>query len=108
MIAQTSAGAAPYKPAKKRKNIDLPEIAWQKLGLLAVSEGISLKAFVEKTLERMANRVEITVHENPSPSNDPWYDVPENVEMVMQASEEVKKYGGKVYTLDQIKEKLGL
>lgn len=108
MITHASAGAASYKPVKKRKNIDLPEIAWQKLAVLAISEGVSLKSFVERTLERMANRVEVTVHESPSPSGDPWYDVPENVEMVMQAAEEAAKYPERCKPWEEVKKELGI
>lgn len=49
----------------KRKNIDLPVEVLQKLSLLAVAQGRSLKAFIEQLLIAKANSISVEVHENP-------------------------------------------
>lgn len=54
----------------KRKNIDLPVEVLQKLSLMAVAQGRSLKAYIEQLLIAKANSITIEVHENPSPSGD--------------------------------------
>ena len=57
----------------KRKNIDLPVDTLQKLSIMAVAQGKSLKNFIETLLISKANSVAIEVSENPSPSGDPWF-----------------------------------
>lgn len=42
---------------KKRKNIDLSADTARLLGFMAVSEGLSLKAYIEQLLDRQANSV---------------------------------------------------
>ena len=63
----------------KRKNIDLPVDTLQKLSIMAVAQGRSLKNFIETILINNANSVSVEVSENPSPSGDPWFDDPENM-----------------------------
>lgn len=53
----------------KRKNIDLPVDTLQKLSIMAVAQGKSLKNFIETILIAKANAVAIEVDENPSPSS---------------------------------------
>ena len=64
----------------KRKNIDLPVDVLQKLSLMAVAQGRSLKAYIEQLLIAKANSITIEVRENPSPSGDKWFDDAENME----------------------------
>lgn len=66
----------------KRKNIDLPVDTLQKLSMLAVSQGKSLKAYIESILISKANSVTVEVKENPSPSGDPWFEDTENIAMI--------------------------
>ncbi len=61
----------------KRKNIDLPVDTLQKLSIMAVAQGKSLKNFIETILISKANTVAVEVSENPSPSGDPWFNDPE-------------------------------
>lgn len=63
----------------KRKNIDLPIDTLNKLSILASSKGKSLKRYIESILISKANSVSIQISENPSPSGDEWFDIPENV-----------------------------
>lgn len=56
--------------AIKRKNIDLPVETLQKLSLLAVAQGKSLKGYIESLLISKADSVSIEIKENPSPSGD--------------------------------------
>lgn len=74
----------------KRKNIDLPAELWQKLSLLAVSQGMSLKAYAEKILAAKANQVEIIVRDNPSPSGDSWWNNPDNTAIVDRGIDDLK------------------
>ena len=92
----------------KRKNIDLPVYVLQKLSLMAVAQGRSLKAYIEQLLIAKANSISIEVHENPSPSGDKWFNDPENMESVRRGIQEMKEDKGKAYTLDEIRERLGL
>ncbi|MDE6108771.1 MAG: hypothetical protein K2F72_00610, partial [Muribaculaceae bacterium] len=57
----------------KRKNIDLPVETLQKLSIMAVAQGKSLKKYIETLLIAKADSVAIEVTENPSPSGDPWF-----------------------------------
>lgn len=92
----------------KRKNIDLPLETFQKLSLLAVSQGKSLKACIENLLIAKANSITIDIKENPSPSGDEWFDVAENMASVEKGISEMKAGKGKAYTQEEIKRALGI
>lgn len=92
----------------KRKNIDLPVDTLQKLSLMAVAQGKSLKNFIETILIAKANSVAVEVSENPSPSGDPWFDDPENMASVRRGIEDVKAGRCRAYSLDEIREMLGV
>lgn len=92
----------------KRKNIDLPVDTLQKLSLMAVAQGKSLKNFIETILIAKANSVVVEVSENPSPSGDPWFDDPENMASVRRGIEDVKAGRCRAYSLDEIREMLGV
>ena len=51
----------------KRKNIDLPIEAWQKLSILAAANGMSLKKYVESILIDYANSINIDITKSPKP-----------------------------------------
>lgn len=92
----------------KRKNIDLPVETLQKLSLLAVAQGKSLKAYIENLLIAKANSVTIEIQENPSPSGDPWFTIPENLQSLQKGMSEKENGDGKVYSISEIKGKLGV
>ena len=92
----------------KRKNIDLPVEVLQKLSLMAVAQGRSLKAYIEQLLIAKANSISVEVHENPSPSDDEWFDNAENVESVRRGVQEMSEGKGKAFTMDEIRERLGV
>ncbi len=92
----------------KRKNIDLPVDTLQKLSIMAVAQGRSLKNFIETILINKANSVLVEVSENPSPSGDPWFDDPENMASVRRGIEEMKAGKGRAYTMDEIRTLLGV
>ena len=92
----------------KRKNIDLPVEVLQKLSLMAVAQGRSLKAYIEQILIAKANSISIEVHENPSPSGDKWFDDPNNMDSVRQGIQEMNEGQGRAFTMDEIRERLGL
>ncbi|MBJ2184574.1 MAG: hypothetical protein JFR38_08730 [Muribaculaceae bacterium] len=87
----------------KRKNIDLPVETLQKLSILAVAQGKSLKNYIETLLISKANAVTVEVSENPSPSGDPWFDDPENVASVMRGIEQMKRGEGRAYSMDELR-----
>jgi hypothetical protein len=45
---------------------------------------------------------------NPSPSGDPWFDDPENMASLNRGIEDIKHGRSKAYSIDQIKELLGV
>jgi hypothetical protein len=92
----------------KRKNIDLPVETLQKLSILAVAQGRSLKNYIEHLLINKANSVSVEVSENPSPSGDPWFDDPENMASVRRGIEEMKAGKGRIYTMEEIRTLLGV
>ena len=93
---------------KKRKNIDLSVDTLKKLSIMAASQGKSVKAFIEDLLETKANSLSIEVSTNPSPSGDPWFDDPENMASVMRGIEDAKQGRVTDYTIDDIKNLLGV
>lgn len=92
----------------KRKNIDLPVEVLQKLSLMAVAQGRSLKAYIEQILINKANSISIEVHENPSPSGDEWFENADNMESVNRGIQEMKEGQGRAYTMDEIRKSLGV
>ena len=92
----------------KRKNIDLPIDTLQKLSIMAVAQGKSLKKFIETILIAKADSVSVEVRENPSPSGDPWFDDPENMALLKQGIAEMKAGKGRVYSMEEIRELLGV
>ncbi len=92
----------------KRKNIDLPVDTLQKLSIMAVAHGKSLKNFIETVLISKANTVAIEVSENPSPSGDPWFNDPENIASLNKGIAELKAGKGRAYSMDEIRELLGV
>ena len=92
----------------KRKNIDLPADILRKLSIMAASAGKSLKKYIEETMIDKANSTHITVYENPSPSGDPWFDDPENMASVQRGIAEMKAGKGRAYSMDEIRELLGV
>ena len=98
----------------KRKNIDLPVETLQKLSIMAVAQGKSLKKYIETILISKANSisVEVTegrdVNDNPSPSGDKWFDNSENMSSIRRGIEEIEAGKGRAYTMDEIRKLLGV
>ncbi len=92
----------------KRKNIDLPVDTLQKLSIMAVAQGRSLKNFIETILINKANSILVEVSENPSPSGDSWFDDPENMASVRRGIEDIKAGRSSAYSMDEIRELLGV
>ena len=78
----------------QRKNIDLPIETLQKLSLMAVAQGRSLKAYIEGILISKADSIVVEVRENPSPSGDEWFNDAKNLQMVSEGIKQ--KRAGKV------------
>ena len=94
--------------AVKRKIIDLPAETFQKLSLMAVAQGKSLKAYIESELIAKANNISVEVKENPSPSNDEWFNNPENISELDKGIRELKEGRTKAYSMTEIKNILGV
>ncbi len=92
----------------KRKNIDLPIDTLQKLSIMAAAQGKSLKNFIETILISKANAVAIEVSENPSPSGDPWFNDPGNIASINRGIEDIKAGRCRAYSMDEIRELLGV
>ncbi len=86
----------------KRKNIDLPVDTLQKLSIMAASQGKSLKKFIETIA------VEVEVRENPSPSGDTWFDDPGNIASVKRGIADMKSGKSRAYSMEEIRELLGV
>lgn len=92
----------------KRKNIDLPVETLQKLSLMTVAQGKSLKTYIEHILISKANGIAVEISENPSPSNDEWFDSPQNVESVNKGISEMKEGKMKAHSMGEIRDALGI
>lgn len=92
----------------KRKNIDLPVDTLQKLSVMAVAHGKSLKNYIETILIMKADSVKVEVSQNPSPSGDPWFDDPENIASVNRGIAQIKEGKGRTYTLEELRALMGL
>ena len=92
----------------KRTNIDLPVDTLQKLSIMAASQGKSLKKFIETILISKANAVEVEVRENPSPSGDTWFDDPGNIASVKRGIADMKSGKSRAYSMEEIRELLGV
>lgn len=92
----------------KRKNIDLPIETLQKLSLMAVAQGKSLKSYIESILISKADAITVNVSDNPSPSGDIWFDNPDNMASVRRGIAEQKAGKGRAYTMDEIRSLLGV
>ena len=97
-----------HTTAIKRKNIDLPVDTLQKLSLMAVASGKSLKAYIENVLIAKASSISVTVSSNPSPSNDEWFDNADNMDSVERGISQMEAGKGKAYSMDEIKTILGV
>ncbi len=85
----------------------MPAEAFTKLSILASAQGKSLKAYIENLLISKADSLKIEISPNPSPSGDPWFDDPENLAIVKQGIEEIKRGDSKVFTMEDIEKLLG-
>ena len=92
----------------KRKNIDLPVDTLQKLSLMAVAQGKSLKKFIESILITKANSIAVEVTENPSPSGDTWFEDPDNLASIDRGMAQMKAGMGKAYSMDEIRDLLSV
>ena len=92
----------------KRKNIDLPVDTLQKLSIMAAAHGKSLKKFIETILITKANAIAVKVEENPSPSGDTWFNDPENMASVRRGMEDIKAGRCRAYSMDEIRDLLGV
>ena len=94
--------------ALKRENIDLPADVLKKLSAMALSQGKTLKAYIENLLIDKAESMSLETGRNLSPSGDEWFDDPMNIQSVRKGMAEIEEGKGKVYTLEEIKETLGI
>lgn len=92
----------------KRKNIDLPVETLQKLSIMAVAQGKSLKNYIETILITKADSISVEVSDNPSPSSDLWFKNPDNMASVKRGIAEMEAGKGQVYSMDEIKNLLGV
>ncbi|MDE6269488.1 MAG: hypothetical protein K2M12_01370 [Muribaculaceae bacterium] len=90
----------------KRKNIDLPVETLQKLSIMAVAHGKSLKKYIETILINKANSVSVEVSENPSPSGDTWFNDPENMATVRRGIEDIQAGRCRAYSMKEIRDLL--
>lgn len=87
--------------AMKRKNVDLPVDVLARLTAMAAANGRTLKKYLETIIIDK-------VKESPSPSDDPWFDVPENIRMVQRGIRQLDNGEGRTYTAEELKTRLGI
>lgn len=75
---------------------------------MAAAQGKSLKKLIETVLISTANTIAVEVSENPSPSGDPWFNDPENIASVNRGIAEMKAGKGRAYSMDEIRDLLGV
>jgi len=92
----------------ERKKIDLPVDTLQKLSIMAVAQGKSLKNYIETILISKANTISVEVSENPSPSGDEWFNDPENMASVRRGIADMKAGRCRAYSIEEIREMLGV
>lgn len=92
----------------KRKNIDLPIDTLQKLSIMAAAQGKSLKKYIETILITKADSVSVEVCENPSPSGDPWFNDQKNLAELNEGIAQHKAGKTTAYTMDEIRDLLGV
>lgn len=63
---------------------------------------------VQSIKPKAASQSPTTKPANPSPSGDPWFDDPENIAIVMEGIADRKAGRMQAYTLEEIREMLGL
>lgn len=86
----------------------MPVETLQKLSIMAASQGKSLKAFIESLLVAKADSLSVEVSSNPSPSGDVWFDNLENMASVMRGIQDAKQGKTKAYTMEEIRNLLGV
>ena len=92
----------------KRKNIDLPIDAFQKLAVMAAAQGRSLKNYIEQILISKANSVSIDITANLSPSGDKWFDNPDNIASINRGLDQLQSGLGRQVSAAELKTDLGL
>jgi hypothetical protein len=50
----------------------------------------------------------LSAEENPSPSGDPYFLVPENLQAIREGLEQIKRGEGKTYTKEELRIRMGL
>ena len=55
-----------------------------------------------------AKSISVEVNENSSPSGDPWFDNPDNITSINRGIEEMKAGKGQPYSMDEIRNLLGI
>lgn len=75
---------------------------------MAVAQGRSLKNYIETLLISKADSLTVEVSENPSPSGDAWFNDPENIASVRRGLAEMKAGKGRAYSMDEIRDLLGI
>ncbi len=63
---------------------------------------------LQKTEMAKTESLEIENTANPSPSNDPWFNAPDNMASIERGIEESKNADVKTYTIDEIRELLDI
>jgi hypothetical protein len=76
--------------------------------MMAEAQGYSLKSFMEHSLISRANSAEGEVSANPSPSGDKWFNDPKNLSEVNEGIKDVEEGRTRVYSMEEIKNALGL
>ncbi|MCI7314797.1 MAG: hypothetical protein PUI86_03350 [Bacteroidales bacterium] len=86
----------------KCQNIELPADVMDKLADMALQSGKTLKAYIESVLTGKVRGNGI------SPSNDPWFDDEENLNLLKRGINDIQSGNSRIYSVPEIKMLLGL
>ena len=73
------------------------------MSFMAVLQGKSLKAYIEQILIAKASSINIKVNENPFPSNDEWFNNPNNIEEIQESIAQQLSGETKAYSIEDTK-----
>lgn len=105
-IKQVGELARQFRKEKNLTQAQLSELA--KVSVRQISklengrEDVSIHT-IGRVFRALGCPARLILHENPSPSGDPWFNDPENIASVQRGVAEMKAGKGRAYTMDEIK-----
>lgn len=106
--ARTAHRTAKPRAQKEMLSVMVPAPVLHQFYDCASARRQDVNELVSDLLEEELRREDERRAKSMSPSGDPWFDDPENVAAVMEGLEDAKAGRVQAYTLEELKEMLGL